>query len=183
MPLKIAAKVDKADKQYFEESIRPLLQGSDVEFVGEVDERGKTSFLGEARALLFPIDWPEPFGLVMIEAMAVGTPVLAFGHGSVPEVIENGVTGRIVSSVPEAIAAMPEILAMDRRAVRRRFEERFTAERMAHDYVKLYERQIALCGLSAAKLPTSQMGQRPIDEVLQLGDALPTLRMGTTTPQ
>ncbi len=97
IPLKIAAKVDKADEKYFETEIKPLLdQGGDVEFIGEVDERGKTKFLGEARALLFPIDWPEPFGLVMIEAMACGTPVLAFRHGSVPEVIEDGVTGRIV---------------------------------------------------------------------------------------
>ena len=180
MPLKIAAKVDKADRCYFEETIKPLLEGADVEFVGEVDERGKTKFLGEARALLFPIDWPEPFGLVMIEAMACGTPVLAFRHGSVPEVIDNGVTGRIVESVPEALAAMPELLAMDRRVVRRRFEERFTAERMAHDYVKLYERQIVLSGLSAPKLSSAHM--RPLNE-MTLGEQQPPLRLGTTTAQ
>ena len=107
IPLKIAAKVDKADEKYFREVIFPLIDGNDgVEFIGEVDERQKTAFLGEARALLFPIDWPEPFGLVMIEAMACGTPVLAFRNGSVSEVIEDGLTGRIVQSMPEAAAAL-----------------------------------------------------------------------------
>ena len=151
IPLKIAAKVDDADRKYFETVIKPLLdEGGGVEFIGEVDERGKTKFLGEARALLFPIDWPEPFGLVMIEAMACGTPVLAFRHGSVPEVLEDGVTGRIVGSMEEAIAAVPQVLAMDRRRVRRRFEERFTAERMARDYVDLYRKQAALADLDAS---------------------------------
>ncbi len=145
IPLKIAAKVDKADADYFAQVIKPLLdEGDGVEFVGEVDERGKTKFLGNARALLFPIDWPEPFGLVMIEAMACGTPILAFNHGSVPEVIDNGVTGRIVNSMDEALQALPSVLAMDRRAVRARFDERFTAARMARDYVKLYQKQIDL---------------------------------------
>ncbi len=144
LPLKIAAKVDKADEKYFREVIHPLIQGhSEVEFVGEVDERAKTKFLGDARALLFPIDWPEPFGLVMIEAMACGTPILAFRAGSVPEVIDDGVTGRIVSSMPEAIAAMPSVLALDRRGVRQAFDARFTAARMARDYVALYQRQAA----------------------------------------
>jgi glycosyltransferase involved in cell wall biosynthesis len=147
IPLKIAAKVDKADQKYFDSEIKPLLAGGGVEFVGEVDERAKTKFLGEARALLFPIDWPEPFGLVTIEAMACGTPVLAFRHGSVPEIIEDGVTGRIVGSMDEAIAAVPQVLALDRRKVRRRFEERFTAERMARDYVDLYRKQGALAAL------------------------------------
>ncbi|WP_131116095.1 glycosyltransferase family 4 protein [Lichenihabitans psoromatis] len=143
IPLKIAAKVDKADEKYFREVIHPLIQDHpDVEFIGEVDERGKTKFLGEARALLFPIDWPEPFGLVMIEAMACGTPILAFRNGSVVEVIDDGLTGRIVDTVPEAIAALPEVLALDRRAVRRQFDQRFTAARMARDYVDLYQRQI-----------------------------------------
>lgn len=151
IPLKIAAKVDDVDRAYFEAVIRPLLHdGGAVEFIGEVDERAKTRFLGEARALLFPIDWPEPFGLVMIEAMACGTPVLAFRHGSVPEVVEDGVTGRIVGSVEEAIAAVPQVMAMDRRKVRRRFEERFTAERMARDYVALYARQAALAEVADA---------------------------------
>ncbi len=159
IPLKIAAKVDKADQEYFDNEIRPLLNaGCDVEFVGEVDERGKTKFLAEARALLFPIDWPEPFGLVMIEAMACGTPVLAFRHGSVAEVVDDGVTGRIVSSMDEAIAAVPQLLGMDRRKVRRRFEERFSAERMARDYVELYTKQIGLAELdeSAVLLGTRQ---------------------------
>lgn len=143
IPLKIAAKVDKADAEYFAQVIKPLLdEGNGVEFVGEVDERGKTKFLGDARALLFPIDWPEPFGLVMIEAMACGTPVLAFNHGSVPEVIDNGVTGQIVSTMEEALQALPAVLNLDRRAVRARFDERFTASRMAHDYVNLYQKQI-----------------------------------------
>ena len=144
LPLKIAAKVDKADEKYFQTVIKPLLdEGGNVEFIGEVDERGKTKFLGDAQALLFPIDWPEPFGLVMIEAMACGTPVLAFRHGSVPEVIDDGVTGRVVDTMEEALAALPEVLALDRRRVRARFEERFTAARMAHDYVDLYRNQIA----------------------------------------
>ena len=122
--------------------IHPLIDGEPlVEFIVEVDERSKTAFLGQARALLFPIDWPEPFGLVMIEAMACGTPVLAFRCGSVPEVIDDGLTGRIVTSMPEAIEALPDVLALDRRAIRRRFEERFTARRMAQDYVALYRQQ------------------------------------------
>ena len=118
----------------------PLIDGPGVEFIGEINEREKTKFLGEAAALLFPVDWPEPFGLVMIEAMACGTPVLAFRCGSVPEVIEDGVTGKVVDSEEEAIAALPEILSYDRRAVRQRFEERFTATRMAKDYVSTYRR-------------------------------------------
>jgi glycosyltransferase involved in cell wall biosynthesis len=138
MPLKIAAKVDKADDAYFSETIAPLLNGPLVEFVGEINERDKTEFLGQAGALLFPVDWPEPFGLVMIEAMACGTPVLAFRCGSVPEIVEDGVTGRIVSTLDEALHALPEALALDRAAVRRRFEERFSAARMAKDYVRIY---------------------------------------------
>jgi glycosyltransferase involved in cell wall biosynthesis len=145
IPLKIAAKVDKADVDYYREVIKPLIdEGDGVEFVGEVDERGKTKFLRNARALLFPIDWPEPFGLVMIEAMACGTPILAFKHGSVPEVIDDGVTGRIVTNMDEAYAALPEVLRLDRRKVRATFDERFTAARMARDYVSLYQQQIAI---------------------------------------
>src|SRR5438876_4646256 len=130
IPLKIAAKVDKVDEAYFREKIVPLLSDPGVEFIGEINERSKTEFLGEAQALLFPIDWPEPFGLVMIEAMACGTPVLAFRHGSVPEVIDEGVTGITVATLDEAIRQLPHVLALDRRAVRRRFEERFSATRM-----------------------------------------------------
>jgi glycosyltransferase involved in cell wall biosynthesis len=138
MPLKVAAKVDKVDEGYFREVISPLLRGPGVEFIGEINERAKSAFLGEAAALLFPIDWPEPFGLVMIEAMACGTPVIAFDSGSVPEIIDDGLTGRIVSGVDEAVMVIPEVLAMSRRAIRERFEERFSSMRMANDYTALY---------------------------------------------
>src|SRR6202051_4832848 len=150
IPLKIAAKVDKVDEDYFRNDILPLIDGPGVEFVGEINEREKTKFLGEAAALLFPVDWPEPFGLVMIEAMACGTPVLAFRCGSIPEVIEDGVTGKVVSSEEEAIGALPAILAYDRRAVRERFEERFTATRMARDYVSTY-RQLLMTRTSSTR--------------------------------
>ena len=139
IPLKIAAKVDRVDLEYFKAEIEPMLDSEDVEFIGEIDERRKPAFLGEARALLFPIDWPEPFGLVMIEAMACGTPVLAFRHGSVPEVIDEGVTGFVVDNEEEAMRKLGSLLALDRGRVRRRFEERFTASRMAADYVRLYK--------------------------------------------
>ncbi|SDR54199.1 Glycosyltransferase involved in cell wall bisynthesis [Rhizobiales bacterium GAS113] len=138
LPLKIAAKVDKVDESYFREVIAPLLDRPGVEFVGEIDDRGKTKFLGDALALLFPIDWPEPFGLVMIEAMACGTPVLGFRCGSVPEIIDDHITGRVVATVDEAIRVLPEMIRLDRRAVRLRFEERFSAARMAKDYVNVY---------------------------------------------
>jgi len=138
IPLKIAAKIDRVDEDYFRSEILPLIEGSTVEFIGEINEHEKTQFLGGAAALLFPVDWPEPFGLVMIEAMACGTPVLAFRCGSVPEVIEDGVTGKVVDTEEEAIAALPAILSYDRRAVRQRFEVRFTATRMADDYVSTY---------------------------------------------
>jgi glycosyltransferase involved in cell wall biosynthesis len=140
IPLKIAAKVDKIDEDYFRREILSLIDGPGVEFIGEINEREKAKFLGDASALIFPVDWPEPFGLVMIEAMACGTPVLAFRCGSIPEVIEDGVTGKVVDSEEEALTALPEILSYDRRAVRRRFEERFTATRMAKDYVSAYRR-------------------------------------------
>jgi glycosyltransferase involved in cell wall biosynthesis len=140
IPLKIAAKVDKADEDYFRNDILPLIDGPGVEFIGEINEGEKTKFLGEAAALLFPVDWPEPFGLVMIEAMACGTPVLAFRCGSVPEVIDDGITGKMVDSEEEAVAALPAILTYDRRAVRRQFEERFSSARMAKDYVGTYRR-------------------------------------------
>lgn len=140
LPLKIAAKVDNADKDYFRDTIEPMIDGSQIEFVGEINESAKGEFLGQAAALLFPIDWPEPFGLVMIEAMACGTPVLAFRHGSVPELIDEGLTGRIVSSVDEAVAAIPSVAALDRRVVRARFEERFSSAQMAAQYLKLYQK-------------------------------------------
>jgi glycosyltransferase involved in cell wall biosynthesis len=151
--LKIAAKVDQVDKVYFQERIAPLLGEPGVEFVGEIDEHSKTEFLGEALALLFPIDWPEPFGLVMIEAMACGTPVLAFRRGSVAEVIDEGVTGAIVGTTDEAIAMLPRVLALDRHAIRKRFEERFSCTRMATDYVALYRSLLARSSISVREAP------------------------------
>jgi len=139
IPLKIAAKVDRMDEAYFREQIAPLLKGPGVQFIGEINEQEKTDFLGEALALMFLIDWPEPFGLSMIEAMACGTPVLALRRGSVDEVVEDGLTGHTVDSIEEATFMLPRIIALDRRAVRRRFEERFTATRMAKDYVRVYD--------------------------------------------
>jgi glycosyltransferase involved in cell wall biosynthesis len=138
LPIKIAAKVDKVDEAYFREKIVALRNQPGVEFVGEIDERAKSEFLGKAGALLFPIDWPEPFGLSMIEAMACGTPVLAFRCGSVPEIIDPGVTGSIVRTMAEAIRTLPQVLALDRRTVRQRFEQRFSATRMAKDYIQVY---------------------------------------------
>lgn len=139
LPLKIAAKIGEADRAYWDEVIRPMVEAHpNVEFVGEINEAQKARFLGNAAALLFPIDWPEPFGLVMIEAMACGTPVLAFRNGSVDEVIDDGVTGLIVKSEEEAIRKMGALLSLDRARVRRRFDERFTATRMAADYGRLY---------------------------------------------
>ena len=146
IPLKIAAKVDKVDEDYFRNDILPLLDGPGVEFIGEINEREKTKFLGESAALLFPVDWPEPFGLVMIEAMACGTPVLAFRGGSISEVIDVGVTGDVVENEEEAIAALPAILSYDRRAVRQRFEQRFTATRMAKNYVSTYRHLLKTSG-------------------------------------
>lgn len=136
--LKIAAKVDAVDQEYFEAIIRPMLAAPYVKFIGEIDEREKQRFLGDARALLFPIDWPEPFGLVMIEAMACGTPVIAWPCGSVPEVVEHDLTGFIVNGLDEAVAAVDAVGALDRKRIRRRFEERYTAERMTRDYVDVY---------------------------------------------
>jgi glycosyltransferase involved in cell wall biosynthesis len=143
LPLKIAAKVDRADEAYFRSQIEPLLHGPGVEFIGEINEHQKTRFLGEAGALLFPVDWPEPFGLSTIEAMACGTPVLAFRRGSVPEIIDDGITGIIVDTVDEAIAALPRAMALDRNKVRAHFEKRFSAARMAKDYVGVYHSLIA----------------------------------------
>jgi glycosyltransferase involved in cell wall biosynthesis len=138
IPLKMAAKVDRVDEVYFRTEIEPLLEGGGVEFIGEINDREKTQFLGDAQALLFPIEWPEPFGLSMIEAMACGTPVLAFRCGSVQEIVEDGVTGAIVETMEEAIAALPRVIALDRKKVRQCFEQRFSATRMAKDYVGIY---------------------------------------------
>ncbi|MBU1375360.1 MAG: glycosyltransferase family 4 protein [Alphaproteobacteria bacterium] len=138
--LKIAAKVDNADRAYFEESIQPLLANPLVDFIGEIGDGAKSAFLGGADALLFPIDWPEPFGLVMIEAMACGTPVIAWENGSVPEVIEHGLTGFIVRSEAEAREAVARLPELDRYAIRARFEERFSAIAMARRYLEIYDR-------------------------------------------
>ena len=138
MPIKLAAKVDVADKVYFEKHIRHLLDAPGVEMIGEISDKQKPAFLSGATALLMPIDWPEPFGLVMIEAMACGTPVIAFNRGSVPEIVEDGVTGFIVEDVEGAMAAVSRLHTLDRGRVRRRFEERFTARRMAEDYLAVY---------------------------------------------
>jgi glycosyltransferase involved in cell wall biosynthesis len=151
-PLRIAAKVDAADRDYYERDIKPLLDHPLVEFVGEVNDAGKEAFLGGATALLFPIDWPEPFGLVMIEAMACGVPVVAFRGGSVPEVIDDGVTGFVVESVEEACHAVHEAERLDRARIRRVFEQRFGVSRMAAEYVALYEE---LVERNAARLSVS----------------------------
>jgi glycosyltransferase involved in cell wall biosynthesis len=141
--LKVAAKVDKADAAYFKASVEPLLADANVEFIGEINDAQKPAFLSGAKALLFPIDWPEPFGLVMIEAMACGCPIIAMRRGSVPEVMDDGVTGFVVNSVDEAVAACARLDEIDRAGVRARFEQRFTARRMAEDYVAIYRRLIA----------------------------------------
>jgi glycosyltransferase involved in cell wall biosynthesis len=140
LPLKIAAKIDLADAAYFREEIAPLLDDPMVEFIGEIGDAHKSRFLGDATALLFPIEWPEPFGLVMIEAMACGTPVIAWNRGSVPEVLDDGVTGRVVNSESEAVAAVAQVAAYDRARVREVFEQRFSARTMALDYEALYQR-------------------------------------------
>ncbi len=142
IPLKIAAKVDRVDKDYFEGVVEPLLRDSLIEFVGEIGDGEKDEFLGHAYALLFPIDWPEPFGLAMIEAMACGTPVIAYRSGAVPEVMEEGHTGFIVEGLEDAVEAVRRVPELSRKRCREIFYQRFTAARMAHDYVQLYERLI-----------------------------------------
>jgi glycosyltransferase involved in cell wall biosynthesis len=138
MPLRIAAKVPRAERGYFKEQVEPLIDGKQIHIIGEVNERSKEDFLANASALLFPIDWPEPFGLVMIEAMACGTPVIAFRRGSVPEVVDYGVTGFIVEDEEEALQAIKRLPELDRSSVRAAFERRFTARRMAGEYVHHY---------------------------------------------
>jgi glycosyltransferase involved in cell wall biosynthesis len=139
VPLKMAAKIDKVDRDYYQAVVRPLMDPAVVEYVGEINEREKQQFLGDAAGLLFPIDWPEPFGLVMIEALACGTPVLAFRRGSVPEILEDGRSGYLVDGLAEAVGAVPRLLDLDRAACREVFESRFTAARMAEDYLAVYE--------------------------------------------
>jgi glycosyltransferase involved in cell wall biosynthesis len=160
IPLKIAAKVDNADLDYYDDKIKRLLKDPGVEFIGEIGERDKGEFLGRALALLFPIDWPEPFGLVMIEAMANGTPIIAFSRGSVLEIIDQGLTGFIVDGVDGAVAAIPRAAALDRRGVRRCFEERFSVERMARDYIELYEDVLRRGSMDAVISSARAAGQR-----------------------
>ena len=154
IPLKIAAKVDRVDRDYFKTTVEPLLGQADVEFIGEIREDQKQEFLGNAAGLLFPIAWREPFGLVMIEAMACGTPVIAFENGSVPEVLENAVTGFIVHSEDQAVEAVRRIGTLDRTRIRGEFERRFTAQRMAKNYLKLYERLVQARRLPALAIRT-----------------------------
>ncbi len=142
VPLRIAAKVDKADEDYFHREIKPRLNHRDVIFLGEIGEDQKEHFLGNALALLFPIGWPEPFGLVMIEAFACGTPVIAYPEGSVPEIIDEGVTGFVCGDIGQAVESVRKASTLDRLACRRRFEERFSAERMAQDYLGIYRRLV-----------------------------------------
>jgi glycosyltransferase involved in cell wall biosynthesis len=149
-PLKIAAKVDAADREYFQNTIEPLLKDPLVEFIGEIGEGEKNDFLGNAQAFVFLVDWPEPFGLAMIEAMACGTPVIAFGRGSIPEVIDEGESGFIVEDLDEAVRAVEKIQTLSRRGCRDLFERRFSASRMAHDYVKVYRKLLEGGALGSA---------------------------------
>ena len=156
VPFKIAAKVDRVDKSYFRDHISPLLKEPGVKFIGEISEQEKTEFLGQALALMFLIDWPEPFGLSMIEAMSCGTPVLAFRRGSVVEVLDDGITGHVVDTVEDAILALPRVVALDRRAVRRQFEARFTSTRMAKDYLRVYKSSLNQLRVPA-KMPMARV--------------------------
>jgi len=144
LKLKLAAKIGDDDRAYFHDEIEALIDGERIEYVGEIAEDGKAEFLGNAAGLVFPIDWPEPFGLVAIEAMACGTPVIAWNCGALPEIVDQGVTGFVVGSVDEAVASVPSLLRLDRRRVRAVFERRFSATRMARDYLDAYMRLIGI---------------------------------------
>jgi glycosyltransferase involved in cell wall biosynthesis len=168
LPLRIAAKVPRGERNYFKEKLEPQIDGAQVQLIGEVNDQTKRQFLASAAALLFPIDWPEPFGLVMIEAMACGTPVIAFRSGSVPEVIDDGITGFVVPGEAEAIQAIGRLSEFDRRQVRRHFEKRFTARRMAQEYLRHYE---ALSELNAGEAHAA--GQRPALSKNSAPDRLP----------
>jgi glycosyltransferase involved in cell wall biosynthesis len=153
MRLRMAAKVDPVDRDYFEQVVGPVIARSPhVEFVGEIDDSTKQNFLGNAKALLFPICWPEPFGLVMTEAMACGTPIIAFRQGSVPEIVEDGLTGFIVENVDDALEAVSRLADLFRPSVRARFEERFSATAMAHDYCRIYRRLLNSRGRAGANV-------------------------------
>jgi glycosyltransferase involved in cell wall biosynthesis len=161
LPLKVAAKIDDKDRKYFEQRLKPLLARPNIEFLGEIGEHDKGDFLGNATALLFPIDWPEPFGLVMIESMACGTPVVAFRRGAVPEVMRDGVSGYVVDSIEGAVEATARALELPRKRCRAYFEGRFSAPRMANDYVAVYERLIAAG--AAPEHPQPRLGLVPAD--------------------
>lgn len=150
LPLRIAAKVDPADRTYFEAAVEPLLNHPLIEFVGEISDAEKNDFVGNAIALVCPYDWPEPFGLVLIEALACGTPVLAYRRGSIPEIIDHGVTGFVCETLDEMVEAVGQVSLIDRRRCRASFDERFTADRMARDYVALYERILEEGAVQAA---------------------------------
>jgi len=150
MKLKVAAKVDPADQKYWDEVVKPVMDDSPhVEFIGEINDGQKSEFLGKAKGLLFPICWPEPFGLVMIESMACGTPVIAFNCGSVPEIMENGLTGFVVDNVDQAVEACGKLDTLFRPSIRSRFEERFSVSAMARDYVEIYRKLAASDGVIA----------------------------------
>ena len=154
IPLKIAAKVDRGDQEYFDEIIRPLLDHPLIEYIGEIGDREKSEFLSGALALLLPLDWPEPFGLVMVKSMACGTPVIAFNRGSVPEIVDEGLTGFIVEDEISAIAAIRRLAEIDRAEVRRQFEARFSSRRMTLDYLAAY-RSLMQAGEPRIKLVSS----------------------------
>lgn len=163
LPLRIAAKIDKVDQEYFDTEIAHRLRGRDIHFIGEIGDAQKSAFLGGARALLFPIDWPEPFGLVMLEAMACGTPVIAWNNGSIPEIIEPGVTGFIVESVEEAVAAVHKAARLDRHNIRERCAARFNVERMARDYVRIYRNAMSRARpRDVVELSLAARGGRPL---------------------
>jgi glycosyltransferase involved in cell wall biosynthesis len=155
MPLRIAAKVPRGERRYFKEQLEPQIDGKQVQLTGEVNDTTKQQFLAGAAALLFPIDWPEPFGLVMIEAMACGTPVIAFKSGSVPEVIDDGITGFVVSGEAEAIQAVRRLGEINRQRVRMHFEKRFTARRMAEQYLRHYKTLASTKGEPLTAWPVS----------------------------
>ncbi|GAU92810.1 hypothetical protein RvY_04843 [Ramazzottius varieornatus] len=179
--LRIAAKVDKADQEYYDREIKPMIDGNPlVEFIGEINQEQKSDFLGNAIALAFPIDWPEPFGIVMIEAMSCGTPVIAYPHGSVREVIDDGISGILVESIEEAVAAVPRAAAMDRRLVRKTFDDRFSVPNMAKNYIQLYEKM-----LHAKKLEDSTKTSTLIEQILSAADggALPMSAINSAIKQ
>jgi glycosyltransferase involved in cell wall biosynthesis len=158
--LRIAAKTPRAETAFFKKKIEPHLDGEKIRLIGEVNDAGKQPFLADAAALLFPIDWPEPFGLVMIEAMACGTPVIAYRSGSVPEIIEDGVTGFIVESEDEAVSAVGRLPRLDRQKVRARFEERFSAQRMAREYEGQYRNLIAAAGAGPVSIARRGLAEK-----------------------